>query len=149
MDILRRTIDWFRKAIPNPTEQTLQVQLGVHFEEVAEFADTLVGRDAVTQQMLLDLKVSANRLAIQLKNPESRVTLPEENRVEFIDAVADQIVTAAGSAYQAKMLPCSALNEVNESNFSKFDEEGNPIFDENGKIMKGPNYRKAVLEPFV
>ena len=41
-----------------------------------------------------------------------------------------------------------AMDEVNDSNFSKFDNTGNPIFDENMKVAKGPNYRKANLKPF-
>lgn len=41
-----------------------------------------------------------------------------------------------------------ALQEVNRSNWSKF-ENGEPIFDENGKIKKGPNYRPPDLSKFV
>lgn len=42
-----------------------------------------------------------------------------------------------------------ALKEVNLSNWSKFDENGNPIFNENGKIVKGENYFKPDLAKFV
>jgi hypothetical protein len=41
-----------------------------------------------------------------------------------------------------------ALEEVNRSNFSKF-ENGKAVFDENGKITKGKNYSKPNLKPFV
>ena len=41
----------------------------------------------------------------------------------------------------------AAIDEVDRSNWSKFDEDGKPIFNENGKVMKGPNYTKPKLKP--
>ena len=43
----------------------------------------------------------------------------------------------------------NAIDEVNKSNWSKFDSAGQPIFNEHGKIMKGPNYREPDLSAFV
>ena len=42
-----------------------------------------------------------------------------------------------------------ALESVNQSNYSKFDDEGNPVYKEGGKIGKGDNYREPDLEPYV
>jgi hypothetical protein len=62
------------------------------------------------------------------------------NREEFLDSIADQIVTGVGVGHCAKMQVAEAVRRVNTSNWSKFDNDGNPIFNENGKISKGPNY---------
>ena len=66
-----------------------------------------------------------------------------------LDSLADQIVTAVGTAHMNGMDIVGALHEVNGSNFSKFDDEGNPIFNDNKKIMKGPNYYKPDLVKFL
>jgi hypothetical protein len=59
--------------------------------------------------------------------------------------VCDQIVTGIGAAYCAKMLPVTALEKVDKSNWSKFDEHGRAIRNGSGKIIKGPNYEKPDL----
>ena len=67
----------------------------------------------------------------------------EEDPVEVADAVADLEVVVLGT-YAAFGLPGQALfDETNDSNMSKAGADGKPIFDEFGKIMKGPNYWKA------
>lgn len=73
--------------------------------------------------------------------------LNKESRVELLDALADQVVTATGVAYFSQMQWDEALNEVNNSNFSKF-EDGKPVLNEHGKIIKGKNYFKPNLAPF-
>ena len=60
-------------------------------------------------------------------------------------SLCDQIVTAVGVAHCAGMKIVDGLHEVNRSNWSKFDENGEPILDETRKIIKGPNYTKPDL----
>lgn len=72
-----------------------------------------------------------------------------KDRVELLDALADQIVTATGVGTFLGMNVPGALAEVNRSNYSKFGEDGNPIFNENMKVMKGPHYTKPNLKPYV
>jgi predicted HAD superfamily Cof-like phosphohydrolase len=86
-------------------------------------------------------------LAKHLKTSTTPIVI--EDRKEFLDALCDQIVTATGSGAFLGMNMEGALSEVDQSNWSKFDENGNPIFDENGKISKSPAYRKPELEPFI
>ena len=59
------------------------------------------------------------------------------------------VVTAVGSAHMLTQDIIKALDDVNESNWSKFDENGDPIFNDFGKVLKGPNYREPNLESFV
>ena len=68
------------------------------------------------------------------------------DRKEFLDSIADQVVTGIGAAYCADMRASDACDRVNTSNWSKFDHNGQPIRDANGKITKGPNYQPPVLD---
>ena len=70
-------------------------------------------------------------------------------RIELLDSLCDQIVTAVATAYMLGMDLHGALSEVCRSNESKFGEDGEPIFDQNRKIIKGPNYSKPKLDSFV
>jgi hypothetical protein len=62
------------------------------------------------------------------------------DRRELLDSLADQIVTAVGVGHCANMNVPEAVLRVNKSNWSKYDQDGQPIFKPNGKIDKGPNY---------
>jgi hypothetical protein len=73
-----------------------------------------------------------------------------ENRSEFLDSLADQIVTSVGCGTLIHMDITGAIEEVARSNDSKFDPAtGEPIFNEHGKIMKGPAYTPPSLARFV
>ena len=143
---LADTRNWFSKAVPKPTSQNVSVQIGVHFEEVAEMIAEIQTSNSVAAQKLDAAQDALNSLAYYLKTgqPELRIN----NRVAFLDSICDQLVTATGSAYMLHMDPVGGLIEVNESNYSKF-VDGEPLFDDNKKIKKGPNYRKPDLSLFV
>lgn len=136
---------WFQKAKPVKTDDDFRVQLGVHFEEIAEMLDVLRGEDRLTQIMLSSAFGALHGLAVHLKNtPDARVGIIAGHSVEFIDSICDQIVTATGCGVLKGMNVTDALSEVDRSNWSKFvDDE--PIFNDNGKIAKGPNYSKPEL----
>ncbi len=143
------TLDWFKKAIPEPTSKNIHTQLGVHFEEVGEMIMTLRSDDWLTRHILETTLKSINDLASHLKKNDNVITIDEDVRIDFLDSLADQAVTLVGCANNSKLDIVGALNEVNRSNFSKFDEQGNPIFNENLKIIKGPNYSPPDLSSFV
>ena len=140
-------LNWFRKAKPSPQPADLRVQLGVHFEEVAEMLDTLGANDEFTLARLSWAQAAMHKLAEHLKTTPS-VVVGVLDRQDFLDALCDQIVTATGCAHMQKLDIDGAINEVNESNWSKF-VGGKPIFDENQKISKGPDYFKPDLTPFI
>ena len=71
-----------------------------------------------------------------------------KDSVELLDALADQIVTATGVGTFLGMNVPGALAEVNRSNYSKF-EDGEPIFNENKKVMKGKDYTPPDLKPYI
>ena len=63
-------------------------------------------------------------------------------KVDMADWLCDMIVYCASEAERYKIPIGKTLNIIMDSNFSKLDEQGNPIYDKRNKIIKGPNYKK-------
>lgn len=146
--------NWFEQAVPAPTQANRSVQLGCHFEEVGEMLATLLGE--AEEGSPFD---EFNELAKAFKQAPTQdaVLFSEQfgaleggiNRVNLLDDLCDQIVTAIGVAHMFGMNISGALEEVSASNWSKF-KDGKPIFDANGKIAKNPDsYFKPNLAKFV
>lgn len=154
-NVVLSILKWMSKARPVPTEIDRSTQLGVHFEEVTEMADAMLLLPGLTDEVEQDLIAFVNAgqaLSRSLKKGTTGIdfsNIAEDIRVELLDSLCDQIVTALGSGFTQNMDMLGALAEVDQSNWSKFDEDGEPIFNEDRKVIKGPNYRKAVLDPFV
>ena len=138
---------WHKRARPEPTERDFNVQLGCHFEEIAEMMITLDSADAVTRNKMSMLAYQIMSLAEGMKRGVYVVDIT--NRKEFLDAICDQVVTAVGSAYCAGMDVVKAVGIVSTSNWSKYGDDGQPFFDENGKIKKGPSYTPPHLDECV
>tara|TARA_B100000530_G_C15932889_1_gene477675 strand:- start:607 stop:1053 length:447 start_codon:yes stop_codon:yes gene_type:complete len=72
--------------------------------------------------------------------------LSKEERLEILTAVSDwlgDMVVYCFTQAQSWGLPMEdVLNVIMDSNFSKLDQDGNPIYDDRGKVLKGPNYWK-------
>lgn len=136
---------WFKRAVPAPTDNNLQVQVGCHFEEVGEQLAAMRGVGGVAEIMRRCLQEDIKIFARALKT--GNIAMEIADRKEFLDGCLDQIVTATGCGHMAGMDIPEGLNRVNTSNFSKFDSNGFPIFDENGKIAKNKDtYHKPDLE---
>ena len=135
---------WHKRARPEPTAADFNVQLGCHFEEIQEMACTLEGVDVIMIKLLDELDSVTSQISSRLKKGLSAVEIID--RKEFLNGVADQVVTGIGAAYCAGMKGADACDRVNTSNWSKFDHNGQPIRDANGKIKKGPNYQPPVLD---
>ncbi len=130
---------WFERAMPAPTDRQRATQVGCHIEEYAEMLDAF-GLDSGKERRLSDrIKASGEFFPFD----------DAAEKAELLDALCDQIVTAVGVAHAFGLDIAGGLAEVNASNWSKFDEQGQPIFQPNGKIAKGPNYRKPDLSRFV
>ena len=138
-----RTEEWFEKVFPTPTIKNVAVQIGVHFEEVAEMLDALGLPSQELHTTALDLKEGnyTDFLENQLAN--------ENVRHQVLDALGDQQVTLVGSAHTMGMNLLGALDEINKSNFTKFDENENPIYNEFGKVAKSERYVPPNLTPFI
>jgi NTP pyrophosphatase (non-canonical NTP hydrolase) len=150
---IRQIKNWFQKAVPFPTNQNSHAQIGVHLEEVSEMLQVLQSAGAnkrVRDEIQLAVDV-INHVQRQIKayTHGSEIIIQDLDRTEILDALCDQIVTAVGVAHMLDMDIEGALTEVACSNDSKFDDEGNPIFNEQKKILKGPNYFRPNLTQFV
>jgi predicted HAD superfamily Cof-like phosphohydrolase len=144
---VKQILTWFQKAVPAPEKKNFNTQVGVHFEEVAEMMDSLAGADGASQVRLEQMRDMLSKFATEVKS--GQVDLKIADPVEYLDALGDQIVTAVGSAHMGGVDILGGLAEIADSNDSKFDEDGMPIFNEDRKIMKGPNYFKPDLQKFV
>ena len=93
-----------------------------------------------------------NKLRIDLINEElDELTEAMKNKdlLEVADALTDilYVTYGAGHAFGIDLDRC--FEEVQNSNMSKLDDNGKPIYNESGKVMKGPNYFKPDLTKFV
>lgn len=135
---------WFERARRFPTDKDLNVQTGVHFEEVAEMVSAMTSDDEYTALLLERAHTALLKLTTHLKHGGTYRIL---DRKEFLDALCDQIVTATGVGYDAHMNVTEGVRRVNASNWTKYDvATGEPHFDDAGKIKKGPNYEPPNLE---
>lgn len=148
-DTLAKTNTWFEKAVAQPTSKNLNTQIGCHFEEVNEMTMCLTGKDFETQILIDTAKMALNALANHLKTHDDVVEILPKDREEYLDALCDQIVTSVGCAHMSDLDILGGLAEVNRSNFSKFDDDDEPIFNADMKIIKSAYYEKPDLSPFV
>lgn len=137
---------WFETAIPNPAIEQACIQVGCHYEEVGEML-SVTGDDGAHGEVdccAQYYKQSAKNYITDLKG----VMADDSQKIELLDSLCDQIVTAIGVAHMLGMDIEGALKEVNDSNHSKF-EDGKPVFNEQGKISKGKHYRPPQLDKFI
>jgi predicted HAD superfamily Cof-like phosphohydrolase len=137
---------WHKRARPEPSEHDFNVQLGVHLEELAEMLECVHGTDDDTDDQVVALRMAVGEMALTLKKAKGWVRITPGNRKAFLDSLADQIVTAVGVGHCAGMQTAKACERVNTSNWSKYDENGQPTFDANGKIAKPATYVAPDLE---
>ena len=149
LDTLAKALSWFQKAVPEPTDQNFHTQLGCHLEEVNEMLMVLQTKDYPTQIYLDCAKSALHALSMHLKTHTGVISILDKDREEYLDSLCDQIVTATGCAHMTDVDIIGGMTEVNRSNFSKFNESGDPIFDPNMKIMKSADYERPDLSSFV
>lgn len=144
--VIGKTVEWFNTAKPNPTLRNLSTQIGCHLEEIAELFESGLFKKSEMGLLVDILKMHAKQFKEDKHHLNANMT--EKERIEVLDALCDQIVTGTGVGVFLGMDMEGGLNEVNNSNHSKFID-GKPLLDENGKIMKGSNYYKPELHKFV
>ena len=120
-----------------------------NFEKVRLFMKTY-GQEVKDKAGFSDAKT--NKLRIELIKEELEeltLAMQDENLLEVADALTDilYVTYGAGHAFGIDLDKC--FDEVQNSNMSKLDENGKPIYNESGKVMKGPNYFKPDLSKFV
>lgn len=145
-DIITQTQKWFEVAVPNPTSKNISTQIGCHLEEVEEMLQTIYPNGSYDAELLQRAQDAITNLANHMKRKDDAYRI--DASTNLLDALADQIVTATGVGTFLGMNVPGALAEVNRSNYSKF-EDGEPVFNENKKVMKGKDYTPPDLTPYI
>ena len=120
-----------------------------NFSKVGTFMKTF-GQEVKDKPALSTDKI--NKLRIDLIKEElEELTEAMKNKdlLEVADALTDilYVTYGAGHAFGIDLDKC--FEEVQNSNMSKLDENGQPIYNESGKVMKGPKYFKPDLSKFI
>ena len=120
-----------------------------NFEKVGHFMKTF-GQEIKTSADLSTDKINSLRVSlINEELEELKKAISERDILEIADALTDllYVTYGAGHAFGIDLDKC--FDEVQNSNMSKLDENGKPIYNESGKVLKGPNYFKPDLSKFI
>ena len=120
-----------------------------NFNKVGTFMKTF-GQEVKTEPSFSTDKI--NKLRIDLIKEELQELTEAMNNndlLEVADALTDilYVTYGAGHAFGINLDKC--FDEVQNSNMSKLGDDGKPIYNEAGKVMKGPNYFKPNLSKFI
>ena len=120
-----------------------------NFEKVRLFMKTY-GQEVKDKAGFSNAKTNKLRIdLIKEELEELTEAMQDENLLEVADALTDilYVTYGAGHAFGIDLDKC--FEEVQNSNMSKLGEDGKPIYNEAGKVMKGPNYFKPDLSKYL
>ena len=120
-----------------------------NFEKVGTFMKTF-GQEVKQSSSLSTDKINELRVSLIKEELDELIeAIKKKDLVEVADALTDilYVTYGAGHAFGINLDKC--FEEVQNSNMSKLDNNGKPIFNDKGKVMKGPNYFMPDLSKFV
>ena len=120
-----------------------------NFNKVGTFMKTF-GQEVKTKPSFSSDKINKLRIdLIKEELEELQEAIKNNDLLEVADALTDilYVTYGAGHAFGIDLDKC--FNEVQNSNMSKLDENGKPIYNDAGKVMKGPKYFKPDLSKFI
>ena len=120
-----------------------------NFNKVGTFMKTF-GQEVKTKPSFSSDKINKLRIdLIKEELEELQEAMKNNDLLEVADALTDilYVTYGAGHAFGIDLDKC--FDEVQNSNMSKLGENGEPIYNESGKVMKGPNYFKPNLSKFL
>ena len=120
-----------------------------NFNKVGTFMKTF-GQEVKTKPSFSSDKINKLRIdLIKEELEELQEAMKNNDLLEVADALTDilYVTYGAGHAFGIDLDKC--FDEVQNSNMSKLGKNGKPIYNESGKVMKGPNYFKPDLSKFV
>ena len=120
-----------------------------NFDEVKKFMETF-GQMVRTKPQFPDEKTMKLRYdLIKEELDELELAMKTKNLKEIADALTDILYVTYGAGYAYGIDLDKCFKEVQRANMSKLGKDGKPIFNEKGKVMKGPNYLPPDLKKFV
>ena len=120
-----------------------------NFTDVKKFMQTF-GQEVKNRPTFPEEKIQNLRIKlIEEELKEFREAIKNKDIIEVADALTDilYVTYGAGHAFGIDLDKC--FHEVQNSNMSKLDENGSPIYNKDGKVMKGPKYFKPDLKKFL
>jgi len=120
-----------------------------NFQKVKTFME-IFGQEVKSEPSFSSEKINDLRYnLIKEELAEFKEAIDKKDLLEAADALTDllYVTYGAGHAFGINLDDC--FNEVQNSNMSKLGTDGKPIYNEAGKVMKGPNYFKPDLSKFV
>ena len=120
-----------------------------NFQKVKNFMETF-GQEVKLRPSLSSNKINTLRYnLIKEELDEFKQALDNNDLLEVADALTDilYVTYGAGHAFGINLDAC--FEEVQNSNMSKLGADGKPIYNDQGKVMKGPNYFKPDLSKFI
>ena len=120
-----------------------------NFQKVKNFMEKF-GQEVKSSPSFSSPKINELRYnLIKEELDELKQALENKDLLEAADALTDilYVTYGAGHAFGIDLDAC--FNEVQDSNMSKLGKDGKPIYNDQGKVMKGPNYFKPDLTKFI
>ena len=120
-----------------------------NFDKVGTFMKTF-GQEVKTKPSFSNDKINKLRIdLIQEELEELTEAMQRKDLLEVADALTDILYVTYGAGHSFGIDLDQCFNEVQNSNMSKLGKDGKPIYNESGKVMKGPNYFKPNLKKFI
>ena len=120
-----------------------------NFNKVKTFMNTY-GQEVKEKASFPDNKIVQLRIdLIEEELNELKVAVKNNNIVEVADALTDILYVAYGAGHSFGIDLDKCFDEVQRSNMSKLGSDGKPIYNESGKVMKGPDYFAPDLKKFI
>ena len=120
-----------------------------NFEKVKQFMSTfgqeVKDRAEFPHDKIVDLRIKLIEEELQ----ELKDAIKNKDIVEVADALTDILVVTYGGAAAWGLEIDKCFREVHRSNMSKLSADGKPIYNDYGKVMKGPNYSPPDLKKFI
>ena len=120
-----------------------------NFEKVGIFMKTF-GQEVKTNPSLGTNQINELRISlIKEELEEFKEAIDKKDLIEVADALTDILYVTYGAGHAFGINLDNCFEEVQNSNMSKLGKDSKPIYNESGKVMKGPNYFKPDLSKFV
>ena len=120
-----------------------------NFQKVKNFMETF-GQEVKSSPSFSTTKINELRYnLIKEELDEFRQALDSKDLLEVADALTDILYVTYGAGHAFGINLDSCFEEVQNSNMSKLGEDGKPIYNDQGKVLKGPNYFKPDLSKFI
>ena len=120
-----------------------------NFNKVKTFMNTY-GQEVKNNPEFPDSKIVQLRIdLIQEELNELKEAINNKDIIEVADALTDILYVTYGAGHSFGVDLDSCFNEVQNSNMSKLGDDGKPIYNESGKVMKGPNYFKPNIKKII